>query len=289
MEKQHKGILSAAALVLCIIFYWMFAAPDVAELSLSSSEQSIERGEYLVHAGGCISCHQGEGAPGLSGGMALASDFGTFYVPNITPDVSTGIGGWSSREFLMALKHGRTPEGSFYYPAFPYRAYSGMLDQDVIDIAAYLLAQEPVVHAVPEHDLSMWLSRWLMAGWNRIADFSAKLPILDTEDPQVLRGAYLARNLGHCGECHTPRNALGMLQQSREFAGATMGESHADAINSEALENWSRGDFAFFLLLGMKPDGEFIGGEMESVIEHNTAMLSDEDRDAVAAFFKREP
>ncbi|MCP5330934.1 MAG: cytochrome c [Pseudomonadales bacterium] len=288
MTRKRRGILSATVLLLCVIFYWLFAAPGVADLSISSTELSIERGEYLVHAGGCISCHQGEGASGLSGGMALVSDFGTFYAPNITPDVSTGIGGWNSREFLMALKHGRTPNGSFYYPAFPYRAYSGMSDQDVMDIAAYLLAQEPVTHTVPKHDLSMWMSRWFMAGWNRLADFSAKPPLLKTEDPLILRGAYLARNLGHCGECHTPRNALGMLQQSREFAGATMGESHADAINPDALTSWGREDFAFFLLLGMKPDGEFIGGEMESVIEHNTSMLSDEDRAALAAFFKQE-
>lgn len=286
--STRTGVLLVTAVAVVVVLYWLFGTPGVTDKSISSTEQSIQRGEYLLHAGGCISCHEGQGATGLSGGMALVSDFGTFYAPNITPDVETGIGAWQSTDFLMALQHGRTPSGSFYFPAFPYRAYSGMTDQDVLDIAAYLLAQEPISHAVPEHEIPVWLSRWLMAGWNRLADFSGREPVLNSEDPQVQRGAYLARSLGHCGECHTPRNAFGMPQLRQEFAGATMGESHADAINPEALESWSREDFAFFLLLGMKPDGEFIGGDMESVIEHNTSMLTDEDRAALAAFFKRD-
>ncbi|MCP5358776.1 MAG: c-type cytochrome [Pseudomonadales bacterium] len=283
---KRSGVWAVGAVVGVSALYWLFAAPKVIDTPIPSAAENIERGEYLLHAGGCISCHEGEGAPGLSGGMALVSDFGTFYAPNITPDESTGIGRWKSRDFLLALKHGRTSNGSFYFPAFPYRAYSGMTDQDVLDIAAYLLAQEPVTHEVPEHETPPWLSRWLMAGWNRLADMSGSAPALNTEDPQVLRGAYLARSLGHCGECHTPRNALGIPQLSHEFAGATMGESHADEIDAEGLASWGKEDFAFFLLLGMKPDGEFIGGEMESVIEHNTSMLTDQDRDALAAFFK---
>lgn len=283
---KSSGIWAVVAVVGASALYWLFATPDVSDTAIPSTAENVERGEYLLHAGGCISCHEGDGAPGLSGGMALVSDFGTFYAPNITPDDSTGIGRWKARDFLLALKHGRTSTGSFYFPAFPYRAYSGMTDQDVLDIAAYLLAQEPVTHAVPEHETPPWLSRWLMAGWNRLADISGNPPLLTTEDPQILRGAYLARSLGHCGECHTPRNALGIPKLNLEFAGATMGESHADEINSEGLASWSKEDFAFFLLLGMKPDGEFIGGEMESVIEHNTSMLTDEDRNALAAFFK---
>jgi mono/diheme cytochrome c family protein len=102
----------------------------------------------------------------------------------------------------------------------------------------------------------------------------------------LVRGAYLARNLGHCGECHTPRNALGIPIADLEFAGATLGESHADAITADALAEWSEDDFAFFLFMGMKPDEEYVGGEMEAVIAHNTSKLTDEDRRAMAAFFK---
>lgn len=270
-----------------ILWYWLFTVPSISEVSLDSSDASIQRGAYLVNAAGCISCHAGQGASGLSGGMALVSEFGTFYAPNITPDIQTGIGGWQAGDFLLALKHGRNPEGEFYFPAFPYRAYAGMTDQDALDIGAYLMAQEAVAKEVPQHETPIWLNRWMLAVWNVMADLAGDVDPLESNDPNILRGAYLARNLGHCGECHTPRNGLGIPLLRQEFAGATMGESHADAINSDALIDWSVEDFTFFLFLGMKPDGEYIGGEMESVIEHNTAMLTDEDRAALAAFFKK--
>ncbi len=284
MSKALSFIFTVMALLIAVS-YWMFAMPTVANPPLSEEEAIIERGAYLVNAGGCISCH--EGNEGLSGGMALESDFGTFYAPNITPDPVTGIGTWQARDFLLAMQHGRSPSGSFYFPAFPYRSYSDMTEKDVLDIASYLMAQEPVSFNVPDHETPLWLQRWTLAAWNKLADaFEGELPEVDTTDPKVARGAYLARSLGHCSECHTPRNSIGILQLNNEFAGATMGESHADEIDLEALSAWSEEDFAFFLLLGMKPDGEFVGGEMEAVIEHNTSTLTDEDRQALAAFFK---
>lgn len=286
MTKRISIGLVVVALAL-VILIWLFWLPSVSSQPIDSSEASIQRGAYLINAGGCISCHEGQDSEGLSGGMALASEFGTFYAPNITPDALTGIGGWEGKDFLLALKHGRGPEGQFYFPAFPYRAYAGMTDQDVLDVGAYLLSLEPVVNRVPSHDTPVWLQRWMLAGWNVMADFAGDAAPVLSEDPDVLRGAYLARNLGHCGECHTPRNGFGIPMLDQEFAGATLGESHADAIDAEGLLNWSADDFAFFLFLGMKEDGEYIGGEMESVIEHNTAMLTEEDRNALAAFFKR--
>jgi mono/diheme cytochrome c family protein len=221
-----------------------------------------------------------------SGGYALESDFGTFYAPNITPDVETGIGNWTGADFLAALKHGRTPEGSFYYPAFPYRSYAGLADEDVLDMAAYIMSLSPVSYQEPEPDLVPWLQRPMVAGWNLLADFSQPEPEV-FEDELLARGAYLARNLAHCGECHTPRNGLGIPDWSREFAGAELGEEVIEAIDGEALEEWTFANFDLFLILGMKPEGEFVGGDMNEVIEFNTSNLTDEDRDAMAAFFTR--
>ena len=283
------GFVFSILVLLLLASYWLFAMPSIQSLGLSDAEASIDRGAYLVNAGGCISCHEGVEGEGLSGGMPLASDFGTFYAPNITPDLTTGVGRWQARDFLLAMKHGRTPNGSFYFPAFPYRAYAGMTDQDVLDIASYLMVQEPVQYKVPVHETPIWLQRWMLAGWNVLADvLEGDESAVDNTDPQIERGAYLGRSLGHCSECHTPRNSIGILQLDNEFAGATLGDSHADEIDRAALEAWSEDDFAFFLLLGMKPDGEFVGGEMEAVIEHNTSTLTDEDRQALAAFFKSE-
>jgi len=267
---------------------WLILAPpSLTEQSIPQSEEAVSRGEYLVHAAGCISCHlDPDDGEALSGGQALVSEFGTFYAPNITPDTSTGIGNWTGTDFIRALKHGRSPDNQFYYPALPYRSYQGMEDQDVLDIAAYLMRQEPVQTSEPPHELSPGLNRWVLAIWNQLADL-AQPDFPDYDDPLIQRGAYLARALGHCGECHTPRNGIGIPLYNSEFSGAPLAEGEADDITRTALEEWSEEDFAFFLFLGIKPDGEFVGGEMEPVIEHNTSPLSQEDREALAAFFLR--
>lgn len=276
--------LLAVGLVLLVL---LLAPPRISDVVIPDTAEAVARGEYLVFAGGCISCHQNPDNPDeLSGGLGLASDFGTFYVPNITPDPETGVGNWSGRDFIAALKHGRSPSGSFYFPAFPYLSYAGMSDEDVLAVAAYLRSLPPVSRAVPEHDKPAWLARWMMSGWNRLAA-TGRPETGTTSDPVISRGAYLARNLGHCGECHTPRNALGMPDWDREFAGAVIGESEAEPIDAEAMAEWTEEDFAFLLLLGVKPDDEYVGGEMEPVIEHNTSKLSEADRAALAAFFVR--
>jgi len=266
-------------------YYWMFSTPSVPQSPIATDTETIERGRYLIHAGGCISCHT-DGSGTLSGGMALDSPFGTFYASNITPDPITGIGGWQGHDFILALKHGRRPGGSFYYPAFPYRSYAGISDQDALDIGAYLMSQAPVTNQVPAHELDAWVARWQMAGWNKLADLSEP-QFAELSDPQLARGAYLTRHLGHCSECHTPRNSLGILQFAQEFAGGEIEDEHVQAIDAEALQNWSEEDLALFLFIGLKPDGEYVGGKMDPVIEHNTAKLTREDRQAMAAFFKR--
>jgi mono/diheme cytochrome c family protein len=218
--------------------------------------------------------------------VSVVIPFGTFYASNITPDPVTGIGGWQGQDFVRALKHGRSPKGSFYYPAFPYRSYAGISDQDALDMGAYLMSQEPVTHQVPAHELKKWVARWQMAGWNKLADWGE--PVFpEPTDPQLARGAYLTRHLGHCSECHTPRNRLGILQLSQEFAGGEVDGEHVQAIDTAALQYWREEDLALFLFLGLKPDGDYVGGKMDPVIEHNTGQLTDEDRQAMAAFFKR--
>lgn len=280
-------------LVLGLLFgsgsYLLFALPEVAARPWPQSTDTITRGEYLVSAGGCLSCHRGQregNEESLAGGLAITTDFGTFYAPNITPDPFTGIGDWSAREFLLALKHGRSPEGGFYFPAFPYRAYAGLTDRDALAMGAYLMTLEPVSNGVPNADVPLWLNRWAMAGWNRLADW--RQPEREQFDEEALaRGAYLARHLAHCSECHTPRDELGIPDFSREYAGATLGEDVIEPIDAEALTDWTFANFDLFLLLGMKPDGEFVGGDMNEVIEYNTSRLTDADRDALAAYFTR--
>lgn len=285
--KKLATVFGVIGVIGLVVNFWLFASPAVSEAEIPTSPEAVERGEYLFIAGGCISCHKNEDSPETpSGGYAIETDFGTFYAPNITPDVDTGVGSWTGSDFIAAMKHGRTPDGSFYFPAFPYRSYAGVSDEDVLDLAAYLMSLEPVAYATPDPETPAWLQRWMVAGWNKMADFAQ--PATESfDDPLVERGAYLARNLGHCGECHTPRNGLGIPDLSREFAGAEIGEEVIEAIDAEALAEWTFNNFDLFLILGMKPEGEFVGGDMNEVIEHNTSQLTDEDRDALAAFFTR--
>ena len=154
--------------------FWVFAPPPAAvNATIPSGGEALARGEYLFTAGGCISCHKGEErAESPSGGLALRTDFGVFYAPNITPDPVSGTGSWSGADFINAIKHGRAPDGSYYFPAFPYRSYAGLSDEDVLDMAAYILSLDAVDFRAPEPEPAPWLRRWMIAGWNRLADLS---------------------------------------------------------------------------------------------------------------------
>jgi mono/diheme cytochrome c family protein len=291
--KRSRLFAVIVALALGVLGLAIVIPLRVPAQSTSATSPDVDRGAYLVQAAGCISCHVAEdAAPALSGGRELHSPFGTFVVPNITPDPESGIGGWTVDQLVNAIRFGRSPEGHTYFPAFPYRSYRGMTDSDARDIAAWLLAQAPVSRRPAEHALAYpaWLGRLAMPGWNRLANLLTTEPA-PPADGQIARGAYLARALGHCGECHTPRNWLGILDSSREFAGAPMvegeGEGEAPAITADEFEGWSEQDFAFFLFFGVKPDDEYVGGEMGPVIEFNTGPLTEEDRLALAAFFLR--
>lgn len=275
--------LMPLAIVLLVVLgglYWVFGLPRVAEVEIPSSPEAIARGAYLFNAGGCLSCHQLEEEEGPTGGFEIESDFGTFYSPNITTDVETGIGDWTGKDFILAVKHGRSPGGGFYYPAFPYRSYAGMSDDEILDMAAYIMAQPAIASDEKEHDLPPWLFSWMMAGWNLMADFMEGEAPAVVGDSQIQRGAYLARNFSHCGECHTPRNAFGILQMPNEFAGSVI--VTAD-ITPEGLAGWAQGDMEYFLESGMTASFDFVGGEMMEVIDH-TSQLTPEDRSALAAF-----
>jgi mono/diheme cytochrome c family protein len=268
--------------------YWVFGLPLVGNPEIPTSAEAIARGEYIYNAGGCGACHQVDDAEGPTGGYVIEVEEpfpNTFHTPNITPDDETGIGGWTGRDFILALKHGRSPSGGFYWPSFPYRTYKNLSDEEVLDLAAYVMSLEPIRNEVPDHVLPAWQFDFLMAGWNIFADTMEGEPPTIPDDPQIQRGAYLARALGHCGECHTPRNSLGMMILSQEFAGS---EIASVAINPEGLSSWTAYDFVGLLQLGMTASFDFVGGEMADVVEHNTSKLTEADQEAYAAFFTRE-
>src|SRR5690606_23593820 len=247
----------------------------------ADDESPVARGEYLVHAGGCITCHTAdeEGAKPLAGGRALESPFGTFYAPNITPHVETGIGGWS-------------PEGEHYFPAFPHTSYTGVTREDALAMKAYLFSLEPVRRENQEHELSLLLSsRLAAAAWKRRYFEPGRFTPDPERDAEWNRGAYLVRHLGHCGECHTPRRRFGVLDRERELMGNPDGPDGESVPNitadpEEGIGDWSLSDIEYFLESGMLPDGDFAGSSMADVIEDNTSHLTDADRRAIAVYLK---
>jgi mono/diheme cytochrome c family protein len=260
-----------------------------------AADERAQRGKYLVYAGGCLTCHteDSDDAVPLAGGRDLDSPFGTFYSPNITPDDETGIGLWSDDDFVDAFWEGVSPDGEHYFPAFPYTSYTGVSREDLLAMKAYLFSLEPVRKESKEHELAWYMSTRLAAGAWKELNFKAARFVPDaSKDDQWNRGAYLVRHLGHCGECHTPRNKLGVLQSDRELAGSRLGEESVPNITQHRVDGigrWSTSDIEYFLDIGMLPDGDFAGGSMGAVIDDNTSKLTREDRLAIAAYLKSVP
>ncbi|MEA5162203.1 cytochrome c [Cereibacter johrii] len=252
------------------------------------------RGERIFWAGGCASCHAAPDAGGearlvLSGGERLTTDFGTFVVPNISPDPDHGIGGWSVADLDSALRHGTSPEGSHYYPSFPYTSYAHAEAQDVADLKAFLDTLPPSDRADEPHDLAFpFNQRIILGGWKLLAGGPSWIVEGDLT-PEEERGRYLVEGLGHCGECHTPRNGLGLRDESRWLAGGPNPEGRGTIPNiTPAKLDWSAGDIAEYLSSGFTPEYDSAGGQMADVVR-NTGQLPDEDRRAIAAYLKRVP
>jgi len=260
----------------------------------SAQDTQIERGKYLLHAAGCISCHteDKDDAVPLSGGRALETPFGTFFSPNITPDRETGIGDWTDEDFLNALWNGVSPAGKHYYPAFPYTSYTGMTKVDALAIKAYLFSLEAARRVNQENELPWYMFTRLAPGAWKLMNFESKRFEHDPEqDDAWNRGAYLVRHLAHCGECHTPRDKLGKLVTDRELAGnpdGPDGEKMPDITPNRdtGIGRWSEDEIEFFLQLGMLPGGDFAGSLMSEVIDDNTGNLTEADRHAIAVYLK---
>jgi len=271
-------------------------AQNAGEPDRSAAQTAVERGGYIFRAAGCLACHtdaKGGGAP-LAGGLALATPFGTFYSPNITPDPKTGIGAWSEADFIKALRHGVSPSGDPYYPAFPYTSYSGMTEEDMRDLLAYLMAQPQVEQENRPHALDFPYSlRFTLEVWQALFFAAGAFEPSADKDAKWNRGAYLVRHLGHCGECHSPRGVLGAVDNAQELAGNPQGPEGDKVPNLTpgpgGLADWSESDIAGALKSGITPDGDFLSDSMEEVIENGTSHLSDDDLAAIAIYLKDLP
>lgn len=280
--------------------FWQITAPQpLAAEMLPAHDADSEHGKWVFHAAGCGSCHADPKAEGddryrLGGGLALASPFGTFYAPNISPDRAEGIGGWSDLDFVNAVLRGVSPEGAHYYPSFPYPSYQRMRVEDALDLKAFLDTLPAIATTSPEHELpALFRIRRGIGLWKRI--FMGREPFLPGAEaaPEIRHGAYLSTALGHCSECHTPRDRLGGPIMDRYLAGGPSPEDPSKTVpnitpHKDGIGGWSMKDITDALRTGFLPGFETFGGSMVAV-QKNMAELSDEDREAIASYLKAVP
>ena len=273
--------------------WWITAPAPLPATTFEGLTGDALRGETVFTAAGCASCHMAPEAGGdaelvLAGGQRFASPYGTFIAPNISPSPQ-GIGGWSVADLGNALMRGVSPEGAHYYPALPYASYAKMQPQDVADIHAYMQTLPPSDATSQPHEvafpfnirrsLGVWKALYLDDGWIVDGDLT----------PEEIRGREIVEALAHCGECHTPRTALGGMDIARWLAGAPnpSGEGRIPGITPAQL-TWSTGEIVTYLTSGFTPEYDSAGGHMAHVVE-NMAKLPQGDRQAVAAYLKKVP
>jgi mono/diheme cytochrome c family protein len=293
---MRRLLLSAAALTLMGgATFWVITAPNPLPTAATARiVGNTTAGETVFWAAGCASCHMAPDAKGdaalvLAGGQKFPSDFGTFVAPNISPDPTYGIGGWSLDTFANAVTRGISPTGQHYYPAFPYTSYNKMQLQDVANLKAFMDTLPPSATPSQAHDIGFPFNiRRSLGGWKFLFE-SDEWTIAGDLTPAEERGRYLTESLAHCAECHTPRNALGGMDRANWMAGAPdpSGKGRVPNITPGALD-WSESDITAYLTTGFTPEYDSAGGHMVHVVQ-NMARLPIDDVNAISAYLKRVP
>jgi mono/diheme cytochrome c family protein len=298
-REMRRFILSFVALVLFGLAALYFATKPwglIGPVALSPRQANLANGETMFNAGGCASCHataNQKDRTRLGGGLALKTAFGTFRMPNISPDPRHGIGAWSEADFANAMLHGVGRNGEHLYPAFPYTSYQRMALDDVRDLFAFLKTLP--AEAVPSepHALTFPFNIRRVLGLWKLLYLDGKPLVPDpAKGAQLNRGAYLVEGPAHCAECHSSRDRLGGINPERRFAGGPDPEGKGWIPNitphTDGLASWSDNDIAYLLESGLTPDGYAVESTMADVLA-NTSKLPADDRAAMAAYIKSLP
>ena len=263
-----------------------------ASVAAEPSPELVAYGKTLVEAGDCASCHTADPAKPFAGGKRIDTPFGAVYAPNLTPDRETGIGAWTDDAFTRAVRYGTAPDGSLYYPAFPYPYFTRMTKDDTLAIRAYLRTLAPVVSRNKPPELRWPLGyRGLMRAWNLLFFKPALFEPDQSKSVAWNRGGYLVTGLGHCGACHTPKNYFGADKIAQALSGSEIGGWYAPRLDGAArtgLQSWSAEDIAEYLQSGRNAKSH-AGGPMAEVIVNSTSKMSDADVRAIAEYLKSLP
>ncbi|HAT4997715.1 TPA: c-type cytochrome [Serratia marcescens] len=292
MKKRLAVLIVLVAIVVIALLWWRENRRyDGPVQQVTASAEQIARGRYLAQAADCAACHTASGGAPLAGGYPLDTPFGTIYGSNLTPSADHGIGRWSKDDFFLALTQGVAPGGRHLYPAMPYTSYKGMSRQDADDIYAYLMTRPAVDVAIPANEMPFpFNQRMALIGWNLLFRSQDPLPVSSQgSSPQWQRGRYLADVLGHCGECHTPRGALGQMDLGKPMQGGDLGRFMAPDITPHGLaqRGWTPQDVSRFLGTGLAPQGSAFS-EMHMVVDLSTRHLTPEDHQALALYLMGE-
>jgi mono/diheme cytochrome c family protein len=280
MEFAMRAIL--ATVFLCSAFA---SAPALAE----PSAEDIAQGKMLVEAGDCAGCHTADPAKPFAGGKRIDTPFGAIYSPNLTPDRDTGIGAWTDEAFRRALREGIAPDGSRYFPAFPYPYFTKLTRDDILAIRAYLATLTPFRNQVPQPELRFPFSyRVLMRAWNYLFFKPGIFEPDQNRSAAWNRGGYLVTGIAHCGACHTPKNMFGADRRGRAFSGGQVAGWFAprlDGAGRSGLKSWSADDIVEYLQSGRNAKSH-AGGLMAEVVVNSTSKMSDSDVRAIAVYLK---
>jgi mono/diheme cytochrome c family protein len=286
MQRSYDATRAIlAALVLCTAF-------GVSGARAEPSQETIARGKTLTDTADCGNCHTADPAKPFAGGKRIDTPFGGVYSANLTPDRDSGLGAWSDDDFVRALRYGVDPDGSRYYPAFPYPHFTKLIKPDVLAIRAYLATLAPVRNTPQPPELRWPLNyRVLMRVWN-FAFFRPGIFEPDqNKSAEWNRGGYLVEGAAHCGACHTPRNFFGAEKRGQKFGGGLVDGWFAprlDGADRSGLKSWSADDIVEYLQSGRNAKSH-AGGPMTEVVLNSTSRLSDGDVRAIAVYLKDVP
>lgn len=286
-------LLSAGASCLAgqAFVFWLFGQNDPAARELSDVLGNAERGAYIAQVSGCTGCHtnRDKGGSFLAGGPAIKTPMGVFFPPNITSDKNAGIGLWDLKSFANALTLGVSPDGSHYYPVFPYWSYANLSDQDIADLwAAFQTTTRSATPSVEHRPVFPAADRRLLVSWKRLTGRTKTLAPRPDRSPEWNRGAYLALGPGQCMSCHAQGSFVEKLKWWA-IVDATEGvvlPRPAPDLDAEKLKRrkWNKNGIVTALRSGTKPSGESFTGEMASAVANTTSHMSDSDLSALATY-----
>src|ERR671918_294810 len=290
-KRAHTS--HASSILFFLGCFFVFAPVADAQ---TSSKEFVTKGQYIFALAGGCACHSEPKAVQHAGGRAFPIPFGTVYSTNITQDQETGLGAWSDQQIHDAMVKGMRADGSRILPVMPYEAYAGMAEEDLKALIAYLRTLKPVKKATPR--MKSWapftrnlgVPLWLKV-FGRSSNSPAQAPKSGSE-----RGRYLVEHVSLCGDCHTPRNFIGVANRSLYLAGAgekigPLGQAVPNITPDKetGIGEWKREDIAELLLSGTKPDLDNVQGLMAEVVEHGYKDMSKQDALAIADYLKSIP